>query len=81
MARLPCDVTGTRLLTALEALGYRVVRRKGSPVRLERDGPETHAITVPDHPTLRIGTLSGILREVGAATQISRDTVIAMLEP
>jgi predicted RNA binding protein YcfA (HicA-like mRNA interferase family) len=80
MARLPRDVSGARLIALLEALGYRVVRRKGSHVRLERPGPDAHAITVPDHAALRIGTLAAILQEVGAATQNPRDALIEMLE-
>ena len=80
MARLPRDVPGARLIALLEVLGYRVVRRRGSHVRLERPGPESHAITVPDHAAPRIGTLAAILHEVGAATRTSRDTLIDMLE-
>jgi predicted RNA binding protein YcfA (HicA-like mRNA interferase family) len=80
MARLPRDVSGARLIALLQVLGYRVVRRRGSHVRLERPGPESHAITVPDHASLRVGTLAAILQEVGAATRTSRESLIAMLE-
>jgi len=48
-------------------------------VRLERPGPDAHAMTVPDHAALHIGTLAAILQEVGAATQTSREELIAML--
>jgi predicted RNA binding protein YcfA (HicA-like mRNA interferase family) len=80
MARLPRDVSGARLIALLETLGYRAVRRRGSHVRLERTAPEGHAITVPDHASLRIGTLAAILHEVGIATGTSRDALIEMLE-
>ena len=48
-------------------------------MRLERPGPDAHAMTVPDHAALHIGTLAAILQEVGAATQTSREELIAML--
>jgi predicted RNA binding protein YcfA (HicA-like mRNA interferase family) len=79
MARLPRDVTGARLIARLEALGDRVVWRKGSHVWLERPGPDTHAITVPDHAALRIGTLAAILQAVGAGTRTSREELFEML--
>jgi len=81
VARLPRDVSGTRLVALLESLGYEVIRNKGSHVRLEMRQPSPHAITVPDHPALRVGTLAAILNEVAAATGTSREILVERLGP
>jgi predicted RNA binding protein YcfA (HicA-like mRNA interferase family) len=75
----PRDVSGDRLIRALEHLGYEVVRQKGSHVRLKHDGPPAHAITVPLHNPLKIGTLHGILTEVALMRSITVESLIGLL--
>jgi predicted RNA binding protein YcfA (HicA-like mRNA interferase family) len=53
-------ISGRQCVRALERLGYRVVRQRGSHLRLHHD--ERPPITIPDHPTLDRGTLRSILR-------------------
>ncbi len=55
--RAPRGVPADRLIHALERLGYQVVRKKGSHVRLRNEGPPVHAITIPQHNPLKRGTL------------------------
>jgi len=62
--KLPRAVSGQRVIRAPEHLGYEVIRRRGSHVRLQHPGPPVHAVTVPLHAALKIGTLHGILAEV-----------------
>ena len=69
--RLPRGVSADRLIRVLEILGYRIVRQKGSHVRLRHDGPPSHVITVPKHNPLKTGTLHGILAEVAQVRSIS----------
>lgn len=45
--KLPRDVSADRLIQTLEKLGYRVMRQKGSHIRLRHDGPPVHLLTVP----------------------------------
>jgi predicted RNA binding protein YcfA (HicA-like mRNA interferase family) len=71
--KLPRDVPADRLISALEALGYRMIRKKGSHIRLKHDGPPAHLITVPRHNPLKTGTLHAILAEVAQM----RSTTIA----
>lgn len=47
--KLPRGVSAERLMRALEALGYVVIRQKGSRIRLRRHGPFAHTVTVPLH--------------------------------
>jgi predicted RNA binding protein YcfA (HicA-like mRNA interferase family) len=55
-------VSGRQLIRALEADGWKVVRQRGSHVRLKKAGRRI-ALVVPVHKELRKGTLAGILRD------------------
>ncbi|WP_310593013.1 type II toxin-antitoxin system HicA family toxin [Thermus thermophilus] len=71
--RLPRDLTGEELVQRLARLGYRVERQTGSHVRMTWEGPSgPHAITIPLHRPLRVGTLAGILKAVAEARGIDR---------
>ena len=60
-------VSGRRLIKALQTDGWRVVRRRGSHVRLEKFGP-WHVLIVPMHREIKKGTLAAILRDAGLST-------------
>jgi predicted RNA binding protein YcfA (HicA-like mRNA interferase family) len=67
--RLPV-ASGRQVIKALSKAGFRVVRQKGSHVRLERiQGDQTIKLTVPLHETLKKGTLKQILTEAGLTTE------------
>jgi predicted RNA binding protein YcfA (HicA-like mRNA interferase family) len=57
-------ISGRRLVKALEAEGWEVVRQRGSHVRLRKDGRRL-ALVVPLHRELKKGTVAGILRDAG----------------
>ena len=79
MARLP-QVSGKRLITFLQSLGYVVVRRRGSHVRLGKmTGAGEHKITVPDHKILAKGTLSDILSAVSVRSDIAKSDLLRRL--
>lgn len=65
MVRLP-RVSGKETVRALERLGFRKVRQRGSHVVLKRaePGPEVGCV-VPLHAELAAGTLRAILRQAG----------------
>lgn len=77
--KLPRDVSGDRLIRALEHLGYKVVRQKGSHVRLRHEGPPPHAITVPLHNPLKTGTLHSILADVALMRSVTVESVVELL--
>jgi predicted RNA binding protein YcfA (HicA-like mRNA interferase family) len=77
--KLPRDVPAQRVVRALEGQGYRIVRQKGSHVRMRHDGPPEHSITVPLHNPLKSGTLHGILAEVSEKRQISMEQLMELL--
>jgi predicted RNA binding protein YcfA (HicA-like mRNA interferase family) len=77
--RLPRDVSGATLATLLERFGYSVTRQKGSHIRLTTHEGGEHSITVPDHASLRLGTLNSILRDVADHAGVTRDDVAEKL--
>lgn len=70
--RLPRDLSGEELADLLKRYGYEVTRQTGSHMRLTTTTGGEHHITIPHHKSLRVGTLSAILREVAEHLGISR---------
>ncbi len=63
-------VSGEETVKALYRAGFRVVRQKGSHVRMERKTDEgVVKVTVPMHPTLKKGTLRIILKQAGLTVE------------
>jgi predicted RNA binding protein YcfA (HicA-like mRNA interferase family) len=60
MPELPV-ISGAQCILALEKLGYRIARTRGSHVRMRC--PDRKPVTVPRHRELDRGTLRAILRE------------------
>jgi predicted RNA binding protein YcfA (HicA-like mRNA interferase family) len=77
--RLPRDLSATELIKTLQVYGYEVTRRKASHVRITTHQQGEHHITIPDHDSLKIGTLSGILRAVADHFGITKDDVARRL--
>jgi predicted RNA binding protein YcfA (HicA-like mRNA interferase family) len=77
--KLPRGVSADRLIGALEHLGYRKIRQKGSHIRMRHEGPPAHSITIPLHDPLKTGTLHGIAAEVCQMRSIAVETLVAHL--
>jgi predicted RNA binding protein YcfA (HicA-like mRNA interferase family) len=74
--RLPRDLAGHELAALLARYGYQQTRQTGSHLRLTSTvGGTEHHVTIPAHRALRVGTVSGILREVAAHLGRERDAV------
>ena len=65
-------VSGAEAVRALQKLGFVVLRQKGSHVMMRRGTP---GCVVPQHRELKIGTLSGLLKQAG----VTADEFIAAL--
>ena len=66
MPELPV-ISGDQCISALERIGYRVARIKGSHVRMRC--PERKPVTVPRHHELDRGTLKAILRTANLSVE------------
>jgi predicted RNA binding protein YcfA (HicA-like mRNA interferase family) len=79
--KLPRDISGEALASALSRLGYQVTRQTGSHMRLTKTQPAEHHVTIPNHDPLRVGTCAAILREVGRFHNMTRDELLDILFP
>ncbi len=77
--RLPRDLSGVELAALLARYGYEVTRQTGSHMRLTTTRSGEHHITIPHHQSLRVGTLSAILRDVAEHLDIPRETLLEAL--
>ncbi|MDX2120566.1 MAG: type II toxin-antitoxin system HicA family toxin [Gemmatimonadota bacterium] len=73
--KLPRDLSGQELARALAVYGYVITRQAGSHMRLTTQLQGEHHLTIPDHASLRVGTLAAILTEVALHFQTDRSAV------
>ena len=62
--KLPRDLSGEALAKMLKILGYQPTRQTGSHIRLTTYQKGEHHVTIPNHHSLRVGTLSNILVKI-----------------
>ncbi|MDE0667876.1 MAG: type II toxin-antitoxin system HicA family toxin [bacterium] len=78
--RLPRNVRGAELESALRRLGYRASRRRGSHVRMTTRVNGEHHEVVPLHNPIKIKTLSSILKSVAAHHELSVEELLEQLD-
>jgi predicted RNA binding protein YcfA (HicA-like mRNA interferase family) len=76
--KLPRDLDADSLIRALARIGYHVSRQTGSHIRLQSEHPD-HAITIPNHRPLRVGTLSAILADIAEKHGTDRESLLGRL--
>ena len=80
MPRIPRDLSGREVCRLLERFGYEVTRQQGSHIRLEATHPTgTHRLTVPNHDSLKIGTLNSILIDVAGVIGVTKSELVEQL--
>ncbi len=77
--RLPRDISGNDLASALKLHGYCITRKTGSHMRLTTTECGEHHLTIPQHQSLRIGTLAAILTDVASHFKITREELYQQL--
>ena len=78
--KLPRDLSGAEMVKLLcKHYGYRRINQEGSHIIIETTKPQQHRLSVPDHFSLRVGTLNAILKAVANAQKISRDEILRHL--
>jgi predicted RNA binding protein YcfA (HicA-like mRNA interferase family) len=78
--KLPRDVSGRDLVSALRKLRYEKTRQRGAHIRVTTQQGGQHHETVPDHHRIKAGTLSGILRSIAAHHRLSVDELLNILD-
>ena len=77
--KVPRDVSGDDLVKKLIKFEYKISRQKGSHIRLTTFQNGEHHVTIPNHPSLRVGTLSAILSEVAIHHKKTKDEITQIL--
>jgi predicted RNA binding protein YcfA (HicA-like mRNA interferase family) len=77
--KLPRDTDASELIKALQRIGYQVVRQSGSHIRLQAEQPKPHALTVPNHSPLKLGTLASILSDVARHRDMDKEELLRIL--
>jgi len=72
--RLPV-LKGREVIRALEDAGFRIVRQRGSHVRMKH--PDGRVVTVPVHADQDIGR--GLLRKILRDAEITREAFLELL--
>jgi predicted RNA binding protein YcfA (HicA-like mRNA interferase family) len=75
MPKLP-NVTAPALITALEKIGFVIIRQKGSHVRMKHD--DGRVVTIPVHTGKDIG--KGLLLKILRDADISKEDLIDLLK-
>jgi predicted RNA binding protein YcfA (HicA-like mRNA interferase family) len=78
--KTPRDVSGKDLVKVLSKYGYEVIRQSGSHIRMSiitSDG--TKNVTIPNHTSIKLGTLMSIINETSSHLNISKDELINKL--
>jgi predicted RNA binding protein YcfA (HicA-like mRNA interferase family) len=65
MPRLP-HLSGRQIVSALQRLGFAVARQRGSHFVMRR---ESAGCVVPDHREVKVGTLTGVLKQAGISPE------------
>ncbi len=78
--KLPRDVSGAELIKALRTLGYTPDRQRGSHIRVTTLQGGQHHEAIPNHDSIKVGTLSGILKSVAAHHKLTVDELLQKLD-
>jgi predicted RNA binding protein YcfA (HicA-like mRNA interferase family) len=62
-------VSGREVIKILTRIGFQVVGRKGSHIRLKKRNEKILIVVVPDHPELAKGTLRSIIRRANLSVE------------
>jgi predicted RNA binding protein YcfA (HicA-like mRNA interferase family) len=80
LSKLPV-ISGDKLIKLLMSLGYKIVRQKGSHVRLRKiTEAGEHNITVPKHSEIARGTLNDILSKISIWNNMPKEQLIDLLK-
>jgi len=80
MPKIPRDISGKDLYKLLSKFGYTISHQTGSHIRLTSCfmGFEYH-ITIPNHESIKIGTLNFILNDIANYLKIQKSDLINAL--
>ena len=63
----------------MKNLEHRIVDKRGSHIVLETESLTHQRIAIPDHSSLRVGTLNTIIKAIASHKDIEKDRAISYL--
>ena len=73
------DISASELIKLLKIYGYSVVRQSGSHIRLTTFQNGQHHLTVPNHDSINLGTLSSIIGDVAEHFKKSKQEIASSI--
>ena len=78
--KIPRDISGESLVKTLcKSWGYQQIHQIGSHVILETKSPSHQRMSIPNHKSLRIGTINSIIRAVANHKGLNKNKIIETL--
>jgi len=74
--RTPRDISGKELIKALKVFGYESVRQNGSHIMVTSYQKGEHHLAIPNHNSLKIGTLNSIISSVALHFELTKEQVL-----
>jgi predicted RNA binding protein YcfA (HicA-like mRNA interferase family) len=63
-------ISGRKAVEAFKTIGYKVVRQRGSHIRLrDETNPNHPPLTIPDHKELKLGLLRKLIRDASLTVE------------
>jgi len=78
--KTPRNLSGQEFAKALRVLGYEKVRQDGSHIRMTTQLNGQHHVTIPNHRSLRVGTLNALLKMIAVHHKISVEELVTKLD-
>ncbi len=77
--KIPRDISGSEIISALTKLGYIKTKQVGSHIKLTTVEKGVHHVTIPNHSPIKIGTLNNILKDIAEHFAISKEELIEFI--
>jgi predicted RNA binding protein YcfA (HicA-like mRNA interferase family) len=77
--KIPRNISGKQLSKLLKRFDFEITRQSGSHMRLSTYIRGEFHITIPNHKSLKIGTLNNILSEIANYLEIEKEQLIKEL--
>ncbi len=71
--KIPRNISGKKLSKLLKRFGFEITRQTGSHMRLTTTIKGEFHITIPNHKSLKVGTINNILSDI--AKYLARDKI------
>ena len=75
------NINAEELIKFLKTYGYEITRQIGSHIRISSNFKKhEHNLTIPNHKSIKIGTLNNILNDVARYLEIDKAEIVKVFE-